>query len=138
MIRVNVTHFSTAQLVQAHDLLAQLMEALVRERGAIGTLDPGAILEITAKKTVLTDQISMLARENSALDDAASSPDVELRRQLNELATSVHIAAQANAALLRDAQDSILALLGVSEDGATYDRRARSIVRSVPMIGSSV
>lgn len=125
-VRSRWSPLSRAELVRASQLLARLDALADRQRSAIARLAGPELVELTGDQSALEGELRSILEAAGGGSPADPAIPAELAA-LATLTTRVRRAFQHNLALLAHARRSVSLLLGIDEDRAAYDRRARRL-----------
>lgn len=122
------------ELARAGELLTRLDELAARQRLAIARMASGALLALGAEQAAVESELRSLveqacSRGGVESGGAASASEVDA---VAALAARVRRTCQHNMVLLAHARRSVSLLLGIDEDRAGYDRRARRLSAPLP------
>jgi hypothetical protein len=117
------------ELARAAELLTRLDELAAKQRLAIARMASGALIALAAEQGAVEAELRALieqacARGAEAREGAASASELDA---VAALAARVRRTCQHNMVLLAHARRSVSLLLGIDEDRAGYDRRARRL-----------
>lgn len=122
-----------AELAQASAVLVRLDELAGRQRLAIARLAAPELLELGAEQVDLESTLrAIFEREEKDGERHLEPATAAQRAEVVGLSTRVRRAFQHNLSLLSQARRSVSLLLGVDEDRAAYDRRARRLTTPSP------
>jgi len=123
------TALSRAELACASRLLARLESLAGLQRLAIASMAGAELASLEGEQAALEAELrAVVDRAGSDGGEPASAAD---RAAVAALSARVRRACQHNVGLLAHARRSVSLLLGVDEDRAGYDRRARRVSQSV-------
>jgi hypothetical protein len=119
---------SRAETARASQVLARLDELVGRQRTAIARLAAAELAQIGLDQAELEGELHSILVRAGAGDGAAGDPaSAAERAHLAATSARVRRACQHNMALLAHARRSVNLLLGIDEERAGYDRRARRL-----------
>lgn len=120
---------SRGDLVRASEALARLDDLTRRQRLAIARLAAYELVELGREQAAAEAELRALVERpaGAAAPDRAADADLAA---LTARCEEVRRACRQNLALLAHARRSVSLLLGVDEDRAGYDRRARRLTGS--------
>jgi hypothetical protein len=116
---------SRVETARASQVLARLDDLVGRQRKAIARLAAAELAQIGLDQADLERELhAILASAGEATGEPASAAE---RAHLSAQSARVRRACQHNLALLAHARRSVNLLLGIDEERAGYDRRARRL-----------
>ena len=128
----------SGQLTALCALLQELEHQLTRERQAVSRLDGAALTDVTSEKQRIADCIQQLVASPQPADNGHRGTSVRtLRTTVGRTLGRVTAQAEANAALLTDANIAVNEVFGARTDSGTYDRHARRVQRARAFFGKA-
>lgn len=122
-----------AELAQASAVLVRLEELVGRQRLAIAHLAAAELAELGEEQAGLEADLRAIFERAEKEGDRPLEPATAAERAaVVGLSARVRRAYQRNLSLLSQARRSVSLLLGVDEDRAAYDRRARRLTAPSP------
>lgn len=121
---------SRAELIRAGKVLARLEQVAAHQRVAIARMAAADLAELGRDQVELESELRTII-ENAGGADGAEPATAAERAALAAQSARVRRACQHNLGLLAYARRSVSLLLGLDDDRAAYDRRARLLTRPI-------
>jgi hypothetical protein len=123
------------ELTRAGQLLMRLDELAGEQRLAIARMAADALVAFGAQQAATESDLRTLleqARARHALEGGGQTASAAERNAVAVLGARVRRSCQQNLVLLAHARRAVSLLLGIDEDRAAYDRRARRLSTPLP------